>query len=71
MTRSLGRMNELGTLFTTIAGMLNLIVIIDAAFHTRVSALRALGLQTTFADTERPLGAPQTIDASLRPEARR
>jgi uncharacterized protein DUF6677 len=34
-TKSLGRMNELGTLFATIAGMLNLIVIIDAALHTR------------------------------------
>lgn len=30
---SLGRMNELGTLFSTIAGMLNLLVIIDAAMH--------------------------------------
>lgn len=29
--KSLGRMNELGTLFSTIAGMLNLICIIDAA----------------------------------------
>lgn len=34
-TKSLGRMNELGTLFATIAGMLNLIMIIDAALHTR------------------------------------
>jgi hypothetical protein len=34
-TKSLGRMNELGTLFATIAGMLNLIAVIDAAFHTR------------------------------------
>ncbi len=32
-TKSLGRMNELGTLFVTIAGMLNLIVIIDAGLH--------------------------------------
>lgn len=31
-TKSLGRMNELGTLFITIAGMLNLIAILDAAF---------------------------------------
>jgi hypothetical protein len=37
-TQSLGRMNELGTLFCTIAGMLNLIVIIDAAFNTRRAA---------------------------------
>jgi hypothetical protein len=32
-SKSLGRMNELGTLFATIAGMLNLLVIIDAAMH--------------------------------------
>ncbi len=35
VSKSLGRMNELGTLFATIAGMLNLIAVIDAAFHTR------------------------------------
>lgn len=34
-TKSLGRVNELGTLFSTIAGMLNLIAIIDAGFPTR------------------------------------
>lgn len=34
-SKSLGRMNELGTLFATIAGMLNLIAIIDAALHTK------------------------------------
>ena len=34
-SKSLGRMNELGTLFATIAGMLNLIVIIDATLHTK------------------------------------
>ena len=28
-------MNELGTLFGTVAGMLNLIAIIDATFHSR------------------------------------
>jgi hypothetical protein len=33
--KSLGRMNELGTLFATLAGMLNLIAILDAAFHAR------------------------------------
>jgi len=33
--KSLGRMNELGTLFCTIAGMMNLICIIDAAFSRR------------------------------------
>jgi hypothetical protein len=33
--KSLGRMNELGTLFSTIAGMLNLLVVVDAAMHGR------------------------------------
>lgn len=33
--KSLGRMNELGTLFCTIAGMMNLICIVDAAFSRR------------------------------------
>jgi hypothetical protein len=32
---SLAKMNELGTLFATIAGMLNLIAILDAGFHSR------------------------------------
>ena len=32
-SKSLGRMNELGTLFATLAGMLNLIAIIDALLH--------------------------------------
>jgi len=31
-SKSLGKMNEIGTLYCTVAGMLNLIVIIDAAF---------------------------------------
>lgn len=34
-TKSLGRVNELGTLFCTIAGMLNLICIIDAGTRAR------------------------------------
>lgn len=33
--KGVGRMNELGTLFTTIAGFMNLICIIDAAFTRR------------------------------------
>ncbi len=33
--QALGRASELGTLFATIAGMLNLICIIDAAYHHR------------------------------------
>lgn len=41
--KSLGRMNELGTLFATIAGMLNLIVILDAAYHARRLAAPAGG----------------------------
>jgi hypothetical protein len=35
ITTSLGRVNELGTLYSTIAGMLNLIVVIDAAYRGR------------------------------------
>lgn len=34
-TKSLGRMNEIGTLYGAIAGMLNLIAILDALFHNR------------------------------------
>lgn len=34
-SKSLGRMNELGTLFATIAGMLNLIVVVDASVGRR------------------------------------
>ncbi len=33
--RSVGKMNEVGTLYATIAGMLNLIVILDAALPSR------------------------------------
>ncbi len=40
-SKSLGRMNELGTLYITIAGMLNLIVIIDAFYHARQAGRRA------------------------------
>lgn len=40
LTKSLGRMNELGTLFGTVAGMMNLICVIDAAWmHRRRSRL--------------------------------
>ena len=33
-SKSLGKMNEIGTLYGTVAGMLNLVVIIDALFPT-------------------------------------
>lgn len=33
--KSLGKMNEIGTLYVTIGGMLNLIIILDAGFHRR------------------------------------
>lgn len=39
--KGVGRMRELGTLFTTIAGFMNLIVIIDAAFNRHRSAAKA------------------------------
>lgn len=35
VVKAIGKPSELGTLFTAIAGMVNLIVIIDAAFPTR------------------------------------
>lgn len=50
--KSLGKMNELGTLFATIAGMLNLIAILDALFprpeltEEEVAALHATGIKT-------------------------
>ncbi len=65
-SKSLGRMNELGTLFCTIAGMLNLIVIIDALLYSKIVPVRNVGLKTGHADAEAPLGAPQSIDPSLR-----
>lgn len=33
--KSIGKMNEIGTLFATIAGMMNVIALIDAGFPTR------------------------------------
>lgn len=46
--RSLSRVNELGTLYTTIAGFMNLICVIDALWHHRVSKARpkAVGPRT-------------------------
>lgn len=35
LSKSLGKMNEIGMLYCTIAGMLNLIAVIDAAFPSR------------------------------------
>jgi hypothetical protein len=63
-SKSLGRMNELGTLFCTIAGMLNLIVILDALFYSKILPPKELGLRATLADAEAPLGSPQAIDRS-------
>jgi hypothetical protein len=36
--KSINKVNDLGTLFATIAGMMNLIVILDAGFPTRTRA---------------------------------
>jgi len=41
MRKSLGKMNEIGMLYATIAGMLNLIIIIDAAFPSRPNQRRS------------------------------
>lgn len=43
--KSLGRMNELGTLFTTIAGFMNLIAIIDALWHVPKPRRRTQGAE--------------------------
>lgn len=40
--KAVPRSNELGTLFTTIAGFLNVIVVIDAAFGVRVDRRRKI-----------------------------
>ncbi|MBX3409622.1 MAG: hypothetical protein KF859_07020 [Phycisphaeraceae bacterium] len=39
--KSIGKVNELGTLYATLAGMLNLIVVIDAGFPSRRKAAAA------------------------------
>jgi hypothetical protein len=61
---SVGKVNELGTLFSTIAGMLNLIALIDAGFPGRPKkqVKRKVGLQTGHADAEAGLGTPTTVD---------
>jgi hypothetical protein len=42
-SKSVGRVNELGTLFCTITGMLNLICIIDALFRARAEPVPGAG----------------------------
>jgi membrane-associated protease RseP (regulator of RpoE activity) len=64
--KSLAKVNEIGTLFSTIAGMLNLIVIMDALLPIRRP--RHVGLQTTLADTTAPLNAPATVQDPHRGE---
>lgn len=44
--KSLAKVNELGTLYSTIAGMMNLIVIIDAFFMTRRPAGAGAAVQS-------------------------
>lgn len=60
---SVGKVNELGTLFSTIAGMLNLIAIIDAGFPGRPKreTKRQVGLQTRKEDAEAGLGTPSIV----------
>ncbi len=59
---SIGRVNELGMLAAGLAGMLNLIVIIDAGFPSTRIRVRQVGLKTTHADAEAPLATPTTVD---------
>jgi hypothetical protein len=60
---SVGKVNELGTLCSTIAGMLNLIAIIDAGFPGRPKKQRRrkVGLQTEHGDAEAPLDTLATV----------
>ncbi len=46
-SKGVGKMNELGTLFATVAGMMNLIVIIDAGFPTTFRRVRIARPATT------------------------
>lgn len=64
--KSLSKVNELGTLFATVAGMLNVIVIVDAAFPTRRRPLRQVGLKATLADAQAPLSTPSVGDDPLQ-----
>lgn len=43
LTKSLGRVNEAGTLYTAMAGMLNLIAIIDCLWHAPTPTRRRRG----------------------------
>jgi TM2 domain-containing membrane protein YozV len=56
--KSLSRTNELGTLFTTIAGFMNVIVVIDAAFNYRVERRRRVVVRND--GVSRTLRAPGT-----------
>jgi hypothetical protein len=64
--KSLSKVNELGTLFATVAGMLNVIMIVDAAFPARRRELRQVGLKTRLEDAEAPFGTPAGGDDPLQ-----
>lgn len=64
--KSLSKVNELGTLFATVAGMLNVIMIVDAAFPARRRGVRQVGLKTRLQDAEADLGTPSVGDDPLR-----
>lgn len=69
---SVGRVNELGMLMAGLAGMVNLIVIIDAGFPSKrtdgPAAKRNVGLKTTLADAESSANLPTTVDDPLKGE---
>ncbi len=69
---SVGRVNELGMLMAGLAGMVNLIVIIDAGFPSKrtdgPAAKRNVGLKTTLTDAESSLSSPTTVDDPLKGE---
>ncbi len=66
--KSLGRTGELGTLFITIAGFMNVIVVVDAAFNVRVPRRRPGSATKAGAEpgsgVKRTLRVPGTDSAS-------
>ncbi|MFO0830412.1 MAG: DUF6677 family protein [Phycisphaerales bacterium] len=67
---SVGRVNELGMLMAGLAGMVNLIVILDAGFPSKrtdgAPPRKNVGLKTTLADAEGSIHAPTTVDDPLK-----
>ncbi len=67
ITKSVGRANEIGTLFSAIAGMLNLIVLIDAAFSCTKRDHDEFLRETAEQQATRDRLAAQAASASAKP----